>query len=107
METSAVAWARRTLLFMSPSGQINQVPKGDVHRIASGQVILDLSTAVKELLENALDAGATNIEVLTSSLELSMQQMIFIWPDDATECRRLSSRSMEANSSRWQTMGAA
>ena len=27
------------------------------------QVILDLATAVKELLENALDAGATNIEV--------------------------------------------
>jgi DNA mismatch repair ATPase MutL len=48
---------------MAPLRHIAQVPKSAVHRIASGQVILDLSTAVKELLENALDAGATNIEV--------------------------------------------
>lgn len=44
-------------------GHIAPVPAAAVHRIASGQVILDLATAVKELLENALDAGATNIEV--------------------------------------------
>ncbi|KAJ1914058.1 ATP-binding mismatch repair protein [Mycoemilia scoparia] len=35
----------------------------DVHQLCSGQVIVDLRTAVKELLENSLDAGATNIEV--------------------------------------------
>jgi DNA mismatch repair ATPase MutL len=32
-----------------------------VHRITSGQVVLDLQGAVKELVENALDAGASNI----------------------------------------------
>lgn len=32
-----------------------------VHRIQSGQVIVDLCSVVKELVENAIDAGATNI----------------------------------------------
>ncbi|KAG1669863.1 hypothetical protein FOA52_012451 [Chlamydomonas sp. UWO 241] len=45
------------------AGRIKAINKAVCHRICSGQVILDLSTAVKELLENALDAGATNIEV--------------------------------------------
>lgn len=42
---------------------IQAIDKGVVHRICSGQVILDLATAVKELVENALDAGATTVEV--------------------------------------------
>ena len=44
---------------------IKPIDRGSVHRICSGQVILDLGTAVKELVENALDAGATNIEAST------------------------------------------
>lgn len=42
---------------------IKPIAKGIVHRICSGQVILDLSSAVKELVENSLDAGATSIEI--------------------------------------------
>ena len=42
---------------------IKPIDQSSVHRICSGQVILDLGTAVKELVENALDAQATNIEV--------------------------------------------
>ena len=45
---------------------IRAIDKGVVHRICSGQVILDLATAVKEIVENGLDAGATTIEVRLS-----------------------------------------
>lgn len=34
-----------------------------IHRICNSQVIIDLSTAIKELVENSLDAGATCIEI--------------------------------------------
>lgn len=40
---------------------IQAIPKKDVHSITSGQVVLDLQGAVKELVENVLDAGAGNI----------------------------------------------
>ena len=42
---------------------IRAIPTSDVHRITSGQVVLDLQTAVKELIENALDASASNIAI--------------------------------------------
>jgi DNA mismatch repair protein PMS2 len=34
-----------------------------VHRLHSGQVVLELQQAIKELLENSLDSGATSVEV--------------------------------------------
>jgi DNA mismatch repair protein PMS2 len=40
---------------------IKALDKTSVHRITSGQVVVDLQTAVKELVENSLDAGATSI----------------------------------------------
>ncbi|CAN4091435.1 unnamed protein product [Withania somnifera] len=46
----------------SPSS-IKPINKALVHRICAGQVILDLPSAVKELIENSLDAGATSIRV--------------------------------------------
>ncbi|KAK9945657.1 hypothetical protein M0R45_011160 [Rubus argutus] len=47
----------------SDSPTIKPINKSVVHRICAGQVILDLSAAVKELVENSLDAGATSIEI--------------------------------------------
>ncbi|KAH0579376.1 hypothetical protein H2248_003513 [Termitomyces sp. 'cryptogamus'] len=48
---------------MAEKGAIKAIDKTSVHRITSGQVVIDLQTAVKELVENSLDARATNIEV--------------------------------------------
>jgi len=42
-------------------GKIKAIDKSSIHRICSGQVIVDLSIAVKELLENSLDAGSTTV----------------------------------------------
>ena len=44
-----------------PKKAIKAIDAHSVHRITSGQVVIDLQTAAKELVENALDAGATNI----------------------------------------------
>uniref|UniRef100_A0A3B3D559 Mismatch repair endonuclease PMS2 n=1 Tax=Oryzias melastigma TaxID=30732 RepID=A0A3B3D559_ORYME len=46
-----------------PAGSIKAIDKHSVHQICSGQVVLSLATAVKELVENSIDAGATNIDI--------------------------------------------
>ncbi|KAK8788425.1 hypothetical protein V5799_021796, partial [Amblyomma americanum] len=45
------------------SKEIKAIDRGAVHRICSGQVVLNLAVAVKELVENSIDAGAKNISV--------------------------------------------
>jgi DNA mismatch repair protein PMS2 len=42
---------------------IKAIDRSQVHRICSGQVIVDLPTAVKELVENAVDAGASAVSI--------------------------------------------
>ncbi|XP_032182950.1 mismatch repair endonuclease PMS2 [Mustela erminea] len=42
---------------------IKPIDRKSVHQICSGQVVLSLSTAVKELVENSVDAGATTIDL--------------------------------------------
>ena len=46
-----------------PKAKITAIDAASVHRICSGQVILDPSSALKELVENSADAGATRIEI--------------------------------------------
>lgn len=47
---------------------ISAIDEVSVHRICSGQVIVSIAVAVKELLENAVDAGALTVGTLHSGM---------------------------------------
>nr|O95744.1 PUTATIVE PSEUDOGENE: RecName: Full=Putative postmeiotic segregation increased 2-like protein 2; AltName: Full=Postmeiotic segregation increased 2-like protein 14; AltName: Full=Postmeiotic segregation increased protein 4; AltName: Full=Putative postmeiotic segregation increased 2 pseudogene 2 [Homo sapiens]BAA74754.1 PMS2L14 [Homo sapiens] len=46
-----------------PAKAIKPIDRKSVHQICSGPVVLSLSTAVKKIVGNSLDAGATNIDL--------------------------------------------
>ena len=55
---------------------IQLLPENIANQIAAGEVIQRPASAVKELLENAVDAGATEIQLIISEAGKSLIQVI-------------------------------
>ena len=80
----------------SGPGSIKAIDGSSVHKITSGQVVVDLQTAMKEMVENSLDAGATTIG------ELELSPGLYLSPNSVP--KRYGFVTTVSNLSRLSTM---
>ena len=57
---------------------ITKLDSHTVQRISSGQLILDIPTTLKELIENAIDANSTQISLTIEDDGLTSLSVIFL-----------------------------
>lgn len=55
---------------------VKPISESTIHQLCSSQVVVDLSTAVKELIENSLDAGATCIELKLKNMGADLIEVV-------------------------------
>lgn len=55
---------------------IKAIQASAVHQITSGQVVIDLASGVKELVENSVDAHATSIEIRFKNYGLDSVEVV-------------------------------
>ena len=55
---------------------IRPIPTAAIGRIVAGQAITDLASAVKELLDNAIDAGAKRVTGESPSSQFQLQSSL-------------------------------
>ena len=63
------------LLLLLLLKMITKLSTPTIQKIASGQLILDIPSIVKELIENSIDAGSTQIDILIKEGGLKLLQI--------------------------------